>query len=196
MLVRPSFRQKYGRLPKKSKKSSFFSINDIDYHLKSCYYNTRKVYKFFILFSLLKKRGCRKRVSLFFISSPYSTTHDSAVLASYSTARDPTALASYSTARDPTDLDRLKTGIKKNRSAYCCLSFFFCCIVYWKMHRTPQRGVLRECDTQIKFTTSGPFNSTFKIESALNGSTLVHIEYGCGVILLVEKQQGLSHSSR
>ena len=64
------------------------------------------------------------------------------------------------------------------------------------MHRTPQRGVLRECDTQIKFTTSGPFTSTFQIESALNGSTLVHIEYGFGVILLVEKQQGLPHSSR
>lgn len=172
MLIRPSWGQNYDRLPKKSKKSSFFSINDIDYHLKLCYYNTRKVYKFFILFSLLKKRGCRKRVSLFFISS---------LIQHRTRPRRP---------RPP------ENRHKKNRSAYCCLSFFFCCIVYWKMHRTPQRGVLRECDTQIKFTTSGPFTSTFKIESALNGSTLVHIEYGFGVILLVEKQQGLPHSSR
>lgn len=185
MLIRPSFRQKYGRLPKKSKKSSFFSINDIDYHLKLCYYNTRKVYKFFILFSLLKKRGCRKRVSLFFISSP-----------SMPRTTPPSSPHTAPPRTWPHRPRPPESRHKKNRSAYCCLSFFFCCIVYWKMHRTPQRGVLRECDTQIKFTTSGPFTSTFKIESALNGSTLVHIEYGFGVILLVEKQQGLPHSSR
>ena len=125
MLIRPSFRQKYGRLPKKSKKSSFFFINDIDYHLKLCYYNTHKVYKFFILFSLLKKRGCRKRVSLFFISSPsmLRTWPRRPRLIQHRTwlRRPP----SYSTARDPAALDRLKTGIKKTgqHTAACLFSF-------------------------------------------------------------------------